>query len=281
MLQWRIVCVHHVQLAQAIHLASAAEAAGFIMPSVGVLAGLTLLLVGGRLLRPGLALAGTCAGILAGLGMASNFDAGEPLGVPSNVLLPCAGALVGWALALALFRFAIAVMSCVMFAGLGVLGATIALRLSGHEAPPVPEPPGTVALVDSARGLRDAAQNGAIIEGARNAAGHVRDGMVHYWNSLPESSRPLLMLGLFGGAIAGLVIGSGVPRGAGALVMSLTGSAAALGCSLVLLDRLGVDFPRTLTPPMILTSWAALGLLGLGIQLASGRPGRRGAPAPV
>ncbi|GJQ28283.1 MAG: hypothetical protein HBSAPP03_01670 [Phycisphaerae bacterium] len=250
----------------------------FALLVLGLLAGAILLLVGGKLLRPGLVLLGAMAGIGGGVVLARTFAGERFFEMPVEMLLPIVGGLVGGSAALALYRFAMAIGAAVSFAGLGALVTIVTISFTGGELPPVPRAPTTVQLLASPAGLAEARRlmgAGSSVEVVSESA---RTSARSYWRDIPDSSRPALVLGVLGGAVLGLLCGAAFPRFTGALVTGLGGSAAVLACGGALLSRVEPHLVGDLSPLALLAAWASLGLIGAGIQLA---PSRSASPTPA
>lgn len=249
------------------------------LPLLGIAVGVVLLLLGGRLLRPGLVILGAFAGIGGGVLLSRSFVGEKLFEVPLEILLPIGGGLVGGAVALALYRFAMAVGAAVSFAGLGALVTIVVLAVTGGDLPPVPETPSTVQLLSSPAGLAEAKRivgvgtNAAVLaEGAQATART-------YWSEIPGASRPGLALGVIGGAVLGLLCGAAFPRFTGAVVTGLGGSAGVLGCGGLLLSRVEPSLMDDLSPLAMLAGWAALGAVGAGVQMWPGRKQAQAVPA--
>lgn len=250
----------------------------FALPLAGVVAGLVLLLMGGRLLRPGLVILGVFAGVGSGILLSRSFAGERLLDLPLELLLPALGALVGGAVALALYRFAMALGAAASFAGLGALVTIVVLAVRGADLPPTPETPSTARLLASPAGLAEARR----LVGAGSSAAVIAEGAkataFSYWSDVPSDSRAPLTLGVLAGGVIGLLCGSMFPRFTGAFVTGLGGSAAILACSGVLASRLDPGLTDGLTPLTMLAAWAVLGVFGSVVQLA---PGGKAAAAPA
>ncbi len=241
------------------------------LPVVGIAVGAVLLLMGGRLLRPGLVILGAFAGIGGGIVLSRSFAGERLFDVPLEILLPVGGGLVGGAVALALYRFAMAVGAAVSFAGLGALVTIVVLAVTGGDLPPVPETPSPVRMLASPAGLAEAKRLVGVETNAGVFAAGARTTAESYWSEIPSASRPGLALGVIGGAVLGLLCGAAFPRFTGAVVTGLGGSAGVLGCGGFLLARVEPSIVDNLSPLAMLAGWALLGAIGAGIQLTPGR----------
>ncbi|CAG0989620.1 hypothetical protein PHYC_02215 [Phycisphaerales bacterium] len=244
----------------------------------GLVAGAVLLVSGGRLLRPGLVLAGVLAGVGGGLTIVPQWQGFSFFQLPAEWLIPSVGAIVGGAAALALFRVAMAVGAALTFGGVGGLAGVLYLAVAGGAVPPVPQPPigidNASSAVSAARALvQRGGESGMLVSATQDQA-------VSYWESVSPDSKRALMLGVLVGALVGLVGGAAAPRTFGAGVTALVGSAALLACGWKLASMYAPEYAPHAGPIAWLGAWAALGLFGAGIQIAPRKSARAPAAEP-
>ncbi|MDX2132320.1 MAG: hypothetical protein SFY69_09735 [Planctomycetota bacterium] len=236
----------------------------------GVVAGLLLLIRGGALLRPALGVAGVAGGVALGLAAAPGWNDAHLGGLPVSALLPLVGGLIGGAIALAVFRLAIACGGAVVFGALGALGAVIYLAASNGTIvrPPAPE---SLVIDGSIPPALDSA--GALLTGetGRFALLAARDGAASWWADLASPTRETLALGAAFGALVGLLGGSLAPQRMGGVVTGLLGAGIVLASAVTLMSELGAPLPTGLSPAAWLGAWGALGLLGVSLQWSTGR----------
>ncbi len=244
--------------------------------AAGVVAGLIMLLRGGRLLRPALVLLGVLAGIALGLIAAPGWQNFALAGVPAAVLLPIVAGLVGGAVALGVFRLAIACGGAAVCGALGVLGAAIYLGVA--EKTPI-DPPTRSSLIVAGSLPPALDTTGAFLRGdrERSAILAARDGARSWWNRQSPTTRGTLTVGALAGALLGLVLGALAPSRMGAIVTGLCGAAVVLACGAALWTRLDAPALGAITPGAWLGAWGLLGITGVGVQWASTRT--RHAPA--
>lgn len=241
----------------------------------GLAAGAVLLVSGGRLLRPGMVLAGVLAGIGGGLALAPQWQGYGFFRVPAEWLIPSLGAIVGGAAALAAFRLAMAVGAAATFGGIGGLASVVYLAVAGGGAPPIPQPPlGIETAASAVTAARIVVQRG---EQSDTLVQATRDQAASYWESVSPEAQRTLLLGVLAGALVGLVGGAAAPKTFGAGVTALVGSAAILACGWKLTAMFAPGYAPHAGPITWLGAWAALGLFGACLQLAP----RKGARSPA
>lgn len=268
--------------------------------------GLVLWLVGAKVLKPATAVLGTVTGALLGAFIFPQFMPDHVGGIESPYIGLGAGAVIGLALAAAMFRFAMSVAAGLVFLTLGTLGTGVYLSyqpgalnlapMTEVDNPPKPESvpeekPNTDSLKSTIEAARKASQEAkrVVITGEKantRVVGTVAaeqtkaflqevtaDGRA-YWDRLPPDSRLLLGgIGL-GAGIVGLLIGSLMPRKAAALVTSLLGAAAWLASGVWLARALELNDRGLLDhgPTGWLIIWAIAAVIGLVFQLARPKP---------
>lgn len=256
-------------------------AAADTLAVVALIAGLVLWLVGGKVLRPLLAIAGFAGGAVGGAVLATRVWGGEAFGVSAGYIGLGVGAAVGGLLAFALFRFAMAAGSAMVFAAAGVLGVGVYLSVSPGA--------GTIDLANARSAARDyvaarvaddlvsRTSAGLGLSAAQARAGSPAEqaaaetGTV--WTRLPESSRLMLIVGGVGGALVGLALGALAPRRAAAIVTAWLGAVVWLASLVWLASDLGLPGRQFLDqgPAQWLVIWLVVALIGLAIQV-SGKP---------
>ena len=232
--------------------------------AIGLVAGLFLLLAGGKVLRPIAVLLGGAVGGMAGSILLPSFLPETLYGVPGGAVALGVGAVVGMVAAGVLFRAAMAAAGAVTFGAAGVLAAGIWLngvpleqprtlaqtgaeteplwaksQMKGDEKSGVPEllsetsakrlslgvPGGARVLLAS---MQDSAKPGIDDSGAASVAGQLADRLwgdaVASWKSLPDENRLRIVISGLGAALVGLIIGALMPRRAAALVTALLGA---------------------------------------------------------
>ena len=110
---------------------------------LALLAGIALFLFGAKVLKPCFALLGMCVGSLVGAIALPLLGVTQVGNFPSVYVGLIAGAVGGIVVSCLLFRFALGIASGVVFAAVGLLGASIYLN---HKAPGTIDPPARLLL---------------------------------------------------------------------------------------------------------------------------------------
>ncbi len=202
----------------------------YLPAAVGLIAGVVLLLAGGKVLRPIAMLLGAATGGLGGSLLLPGLLPPSVYGVPGTGVAMGIGAVVGLVAAAVLFRAAMAAAGAMTFATAGVLGAIISLGGMPTELP-------------SFAGVENVATHRVVmasfpLQGTEptptEAAGKVAEQMwgnaTSAWGSLPAESQMRLLISGLGAGLLGLVIGALMPKRAAALVTALFGAGTSLAC---------------------------------------------------
>jgi hypothetical protein len=128
------------------------------------------------------------------------------------------------------------------------------------------------------------AHNGESAEKVHTYAEELRQDLRAKWETLPYTSRKLLVLSAGGGFITGLLIGLAAPKKAAALVTSLFGGGAVLASGYWLLSAMNPEMAQKVQmgPRGVAITWAAVTLVGLMVQWqGGGKPAAKPAAAPA
>ena len=266
-----------------------------VLAAAGLVAGLVVLVAGGKLVRGWLICAGLAGG--AGLGYAfapSVFSQPDLWGVNIGAIGAVIGGVAGAGLASILFRTAATAASAASLAALGVLIASVCFAYSTHDVivPASAAAPAAQAWADSAAaGLTPAPpldqtqaptiahQIGVGIEAVASATGQLAQSM---WEAATPDGRLYIAGGAAAGVLVGLLLGVLSPRRAMATTTALAGAGLSVGCLAVLGPHLGIDTAGAGTDRVALWAFAGLASLGIFVQWASLRtPRRLAARAPA
>ncbi len=255
---------------------------------IGVIAGLVLWLAGGRLMRAAIGLVGAALGASAGSAWLAPVFPPQVIGMSAQALGVLLGLVTGLALGLALFRFAMAVLSCLAFAAAGMLGAAIYL---GTQPPPSSEPV-KAAIAPLHERLEESCQRTARVvfasfspppaadslgEPSRTATDHATKAVApvvgqarEFWNTLHENQRVIFVGSGVGLGLIGLLAGALAPRRAAALITSVLGAGMLLANTTALVKGLALPGAALLDQPAIvwLVAWVVLSGVGACIQIA-------------
>lgn len=295
-------------------VASSTPAASLISPFVpagGALllllaAGLLLWALGGRLLRPGLALIGLIAGLPVGIWIGVAVAPEVP-----SVLFAAGGALAGLVIASISYGLALASVTAVLGGVLGLLGAWTAAEAglidSSRAAAQVEAASGAIveqasptsretlsslwfaARGTTTHGASNAPASGASADEAGDHQGaplsdhpgvvaRLRAAVESLWASLPQPLRTLLVAALAAGVVIGALFGLLFADAAAKLVTSMAGSVILLIAGIPLISAL-MGRTDDLLPPRPGAWFAAIALLtivGFGVQRAIGTAPRDG-----
>ena len=305
-------------------LIATANAVSPFVPAGGLLLvilaiGLLLWALGGRLLRPGLALIGLIAGLPIGIWIGSIAAPEAP-----PVFFAAGGAIAGLVIASISYGLALASVTSVLTAVVAVLGAWSAADLgfvdAGAVAQRIDAATGAVVTEAPSPLAREAltrlwfASGGSVAggpapvpshsnsggPGAGAASGHasndartlaeptqegvlarVRAAVETLWDEMPQPRRTLLMASGAAGAVIGLLFGLLFADTAAKLVSSLAGSLILLIAGMPLLTA-ALGRSEDLLPMRPAAWFAAVGLLtiiGFGVQRLLGDPPPRSRPA--
>lgn len=255
-----------------------------LLAGAGFVAGLILWLAGAKVVQAALVVLGSLAGAAVGSMVAPALLDPTIFGMPSVYVGLAAGSVLGLILGLAVFKFAMGVSGGVAFAILGVVVALITLARTPNALPQPEQAPFDAVLADiKTRGdalvASLSADKSAGAENARKIqtyAEEVRENIRARWQVLPQESKKMILLCAGGGFMLGLLLGLAAPVKLAALVTSLLGSAAVLIAGSWLVNAMNPELAAKLTPsperfPLVAgCAWAALTIVGLGVQWQSG-----------
>lgn len=253
----------------------------------GLIGGLILWLLGGKLLRPAFGLVGIAVGALLGGLLVPAVAPATLFGFAALHVGMTLGAILGFILAMTLFRFAMGIAGAIVFAVLGVLGAGIYLSQTPGALPV--EVPSALTSVDGLKDaagklgtdladaakkiqdgtpLTDLAKDGETGTGSREVASQLQDEIQDLWSRTPTDSRLTLTGGAFGGALLGLIIGVVMPKKSAALFTSFLGAASVLACGTWLANAAQLPGHEMLNrgPIAWLGIWLVTGIAGVVIQ---------------
>lgn len=266
-----------------------------VAAGVGVLLGLVLWLVGGRLIKPTFAMTGILLG--AALGFFGVAMAGvQPIGeMPAPILASLVGALVGLIIAIILFRFAMAIAGAVV---LGLVGAaSVAAYVHGtvreaepraeasarivHVSASQPEPQDEAEKNDGESGVDAVTAIARQITDRALAAGDEALARAEpYWNAIPIAQRTWIAGGWIGGVLLGLLFGALMPQHTSALIASMVGSAMWIPSAGWIATAASVPGAEHLDQPVTvwLAVWLGATIVGVSVQwIAAGRRATRAA----
>lgn len=258
--------------------------------------GLVLLFVGGRLVRPALALLGVGLGVMAGwvVGGAS------PDGVSGLHLAWLAGglgAVAGGVLGLCLFRPVVALAAALVCGAAAGLGASLWLGAwsPAEMASAAPEraswrPAATlenqarVLLQESMarRGAEHASSTrthlpdkGGFAGAASNAWEHISARVSDRWERMDASTRMRIVGATSLGALVGLIVGGLGPRRVVAVLSAAVGAGLVVGAAPDVMPVMGIDVSSA-DPSTWIGLWALLAIIGAAAQLSMlKKPGGR------
>ncbi|MBL8760257.1 MAG: hypothetical protein JNL50_03060 [Phycisphaerae bacterium] len=287
-----------VWLQDAAQNAASTPIAGWALALVGVLVGLSLWAVGGKVCRAMIGTAGLALGGFAGANVGPEIGALHSIPIPPVLSGMVGGGAVGLMLGLAAFRFVVGAAGAAALAGVGALA--VAASLAGQPGA-LGEPLGTIdpvrthvdsivgeyqrALNSSAYSANDPRINtsmGSAPAGSILALATSRDwravgdsmskDLEARWASMPMRSRSGIAGGAFSAGVLGLLLGFLAPKRSAALITAILGSGLVLVSGGSLVSIFSADLPASVTsvlhaePRHWLVAWGALSLLGVGAQ---------------
>jgi len=259
---------------------------------VGLIAGLILWLLGGRVLRPVTVVLGGAAGALLGSLVAPALLTSPLQGIPPPLAGGAVGGVLGLVAAAAFFRFAMAGAGLTVFGAVGVLAAGAWLGIGTHLTTPdatVAAAPGLdrTALVgighrylesrwrqDGAGTTAEDPASAAVLDAARIAVDASARNAQARWLGIPADGRLTLAGAGLAAGFFGLLLGALMPRRAAAVITGLLGAGVALASTAWLahlLDLPGRDL-LAMGPMAWLGLWGALAAVGITLQLTSVKP---------
>lgn len=265
-----------------------------VAAGIGLLLGLVLWLVGGRLIKPTFAMTGILLG--AALGFFGVAMAGvQPIGeMPAPILASLVGALVGLIIAIILFRFAMAIAGAMV---LGLVGAasvaayvheTVTSAESRAEAEPTIV---TVASVHPDTHEEPTGKSDSSVDAVTALARQITDRALEvgdqalaraepYWDAIPIAQRTWIAGGWIGGVLLGLLFGALMPQHTSALIAAMVGSAMWIPSAAWIATAAGVPGAEHLDQPVTvwLAVWLGSTIVGVSVQwIAAGRRATRAA----
>jgi len=271
---------------------------------IALVTGLILWLYGGRVLKPAHAFIGLSLGALGGALTFPSLAPDHVIGIPSPYVGMAIGAVLGLALATALFRFAMSIAGAATFACVGALGVALYLSFSGPIIPPDPAAQSSLKdaepsalrqnLDESWKALKDTGhkvltsddipKDKQVKESAVAAATKTRefvDQMTEdgksLWNRLPNSSRLMLLAGAGCGALLGFVLGAFAPKKTSGITTALLGAGVWLTATAWIVRASDVSTFRLservdeLGPVSWAVIWGVTALIGLMVQMRRGK----------
>ncbi len=286
--------------------------AGWALGVVGVLVGLSLWAVGGKLCRAMVATAGLLLGGAAGASIGPEIGPLQNIPIPPVLTGMVGGGAVGLLLGLAAFRFVVGAAGATALAGVGALA--VAASLAGQPGA-LGEPLGTTdpvrAHVDSIvaeyqRALNDSTYSasdprintsmGSAPKGSVLALATSRDwkavgdtmskDLEARWASMPARSRSGIIGGALSAGVLGLLLGFLAPKRSAALITAILGSGLVLASGGSLVNIFSADLPAGVTsvlnaePHHWLIAWGVLSLLGVAAQWHTLKRPALAKPAP-
>lgn len=256
-----------------------------LLVGAGFVAGMILWLAGGRVVQPAFVVLGSLAGAWVGAVVAPAFiSSATVMGYPAVYAGLGGGLVVGLVLSLIAFKVAMGVSAGVVFAAIGVVGATITLARTPGA---LPEPSATEQAVQS---MRDAIKEqtekiraelreskGESAEKVHVYAEELREELKAKWETLPAQSRKLLGLSAAGGFVLGLLLGLAAPKKCAMLVTAMFGGGAVLASGYWLMNAMNPELAQKVQmgPMGVAIVWVAVSLVGMMVQWQGG-----GKPAP-
>lgn len=279
--------------------------AGWALAVVGVLVGLSLWAVGGKVCRAMIATAGLLLGGVAGASIAPQIGPLHSLPVPPTLSGMAGGACIGVLMGLAAFRFVVGAAGAASLAAVGALA--VAVSLSGQPGA-LGEPIGVTdpvrAHVDSivdeyrrtlgntgsanidvrtdrALAARPTtptpAPEGSILNLAtsrdwRAVGDTMSNDLEARWASMPIRSRSGIVGGALSAGVLGLLLGFLAPKRSAALITAILGAGLTLASGGFLINVFSADLPTSVTgvlnaePKHWLVAWGSLSLLGVAAQ---------------
>jgi hypothetical protein len=249
---------------------------GASAPAVaGLITGMVLLLVGGKILKPAAVIISGALGALSGSLLMPGLVSADIGSVSPAYVGLALGGVAGMAVAALLFRFAMAAAGAATFSVLGVLGAAVYLAFAAGATPEsareslaeMGRRQGTVLLASLPNGAtRDDAGGPGL---ARNMLSDASAQAGAAWEGLAPEHRLTLAGTAFICGLIGLILGALMPRRAAAMLTALLGAGVALA-SLAWLAQ-ALDLPgRGLIhqgPLAWLMTWLCVAVTGIALQL--------------
>jgi hypothetical protein len=256
-----------------------------LLVGAGFVAGMILWLAGGRVVQPAFVVLGSLGGAWLGAIVVPGLTQSATLfGLPSVYAGIAGGLVAGLIVSLVAFKIAMGLSAAIVFAALGIVGATITLARTPGA---LPEPSATQQAIQAVREsvaektakIREELRlsKGDAAEKVHTYAEEIREDLKGRWDALPGQSRRLLLLCAGGGFVLGLLIGLAAPNKSASFVTSMLGGGAVIACGFWLLNAMNPELAAKLQlgPVGIAVTWAAVTVVGLLVQWQGG-----GKPAP-
>lgn len=260
--------------------------------AASLVAGVILWLAGGKVLRPAFCTLGALIGGGVGFLAAPSFTE-SVAGYPSPYVGLGVGAVGGLVAGMTLFRFAVALSTGLAFLIAGLLVSATYLNLTvGLQSPPPPVAPAPSELIESAPPASLTVSEKArrvMVEGVKPVADRVQafvtvnaQGLREQWDAQSEQHKVVLGVSSLGAGLFGFFLSLFAPRRSTAIATAIVGSAVVIGSCVWLMLAFNAPGARSLDqgPIVWLVVWAVAAVLGLIVQVRSGR-GRRAEPAGV
>ncbi|XVJ58559.1 MAG: hypothetical protein HEQ23_03815 [Tepidisphaera sp.] len=262
-----------------------------LLVGAGFVAGMILWLAGGRVVQPAFVVLGSLGGAWIGAMVVPGVvNTATIFGLPSVYAGLAGGLIAGLIISLVAFKIAMGVSAAVVFAAIGIVGATITLARTPGALPEPSETQKTIAalrssLSESAAKIREElrANKSDAAERVHEYAEEVRLDLKGRWEALPVQSRKMLMLSAAGGFILGLLLGLAAPKKCAALVTAMLGGGAVIVCGYWLLNAMNPELASKVQMGAIgiAITWAAVTIVGVLVQWQGGAkvPAKAAAPA--
>jgi hypothetical protein len=243
------------------------------LAGVGVVAGLMFWLMGRRLLKGSFALLGGVAGAMGGFFLLPTIT-DSLFGVPSPYLGMGVGGVIGLAIGIVLFRFAVAITTALAAGLAGALIAAVYIHFAPAATMPAFQTPALNTPIEPTRLTTPSDRIHQAIEAAKPMAHDVADfvsaraGEVKTaWEQLPTHEQFVLALSGLGAAAAGFFLGFLAPQRSSAGATALFGSAVWMGCAMWLAEAANVPGSDRLHNAVVwLPAWLLIAAAGFVLQ---------------
>jgi hypothetical protein len=248
------------------------------MIGVCLVIGAVLWLAGRKVIKPVFSLLGAALGGAIGFLMLPEAIS-SVAGIPSPYIGLGAGAIIGLMGGIALLRFAMAIGTGVAFGVAGLLICATYLHMTvGLSTPKPVGVPSAAALISNEPTplTRERFISEGVAPVAQRVQGFVRENSESFkntWESQKEQDKVVLGVSALGAALFGFFLALFAPSRSTSLATAMLGSAIVLGCSIWLLNAFEAPGRRYLEqgPIVWLGVWAAAAVLGVAVQMKSGK----------